>query len=138
MITNKNLQINSVKIKNNVIELIRNSGLNEIAERLSYLDNLPINDSLDKPLTLESLQGFAIFILNSEKMPKTRLSASPNGFLNAEWDAGADSLSMEFLDENEIRFAAIFYSGLSRQHMSGKVSIDNMNRINKSLLEYFL
>ena len=138
MIKGKKLQINSAETKNEIIEIIRDSGLNEIAKYLSYLDNLPIDDPLDKPLMLESLQGFATFIVNRKNMPKTRLSASPNGFLNAEWDVGEDRLSMEFLDENGIRFAAIFYSELPRQHISGETSIDNMTRINKSLLEYFL
>ena len=136
MINSKN-QINNIETKNEIIDIIRKSSLNEIADRLSYLDNLPIDDPLDKPLLLKSLQGFVTFI-NKKNIPKTRLSTSPNGFLNAEWDVGKDSIAIEFLDQNRIRFAAIFYSELPRQHINGEISINNMNRINKSLLEYFL
>ena len=128
---------NNTTAKNKLIDIIDCDGLCEIAERLSYLDNLPIDDPLDKPLMLKSLEGFATFVLSRESMPKTRLSVSPNGFLNAEWDVNEDSLAMEFLDENSIRFAVILYSELPRQHINGEISIDNMIKINKSLLERF-
>lgn len=128
---------NNTTAKNKLIDIIDCDGLCEIAERLSYLDNLPIDDPLDKPLMLKSLEGFATFVLSRESMPKTRLSVSPNGFLNAEWDVGEDRLAMEFLDENSIRFAVILYSELPRQHINGEISIDNMIKINKSLLERF-
>lgn len=128
---------NNTTAKNKLIDIIDCDGLCEIAERLSYLDNLPIDDPLDKPLMLKSLEGFATFVLSRESMPKTRLSVSPNGFLNTEWDVGEDRLAMEFLDENSIRFAVILYSELPRQHINGEISIDNMIKINKSLLERF-
>ena len=130
------IQINNTA-KNKLINMIDCDGLCKIAERLSYLDNLPIDDSLDKPLMLKSLEGFATLVLSRESIPKTRLSISPNGFLNAEWDINEDRLAMEFLDENNIRFAVILYSELPRQHINGEISINNMIKINKSLLERF-
>ena len=131
------VQINSAKNKSAIISLINNSGQNAIAERLLYLDKLPISKPDDKPITLESLRGFASFIIDRWKVLKPRISISPDGLVNAEWDKDNGTLAMEFSEMDRIRFAAIFYSESTPQHTSGVLSIDNMTEIHKSLIKRF-
>ena len=131
------VQINSAKNKNSIIDIINDSGLNAIAERLLYLDKLPVSDPDDRSIALESLRGFASFIVDRPRFPKPRISISPDGLVNAEWDKDHDTLAMEFSEANGVRFAAIFYSESAPQHTSGILSTDNMTAINKSLIERF-
>ena len=83
-------------------------GMSSIVDRLTYLYKLAEDDSDEKPIALESLRRFAIFLMSSRRLSDPQIGTSLDGFAHAVWrvsDYGI--LAMDFLPSGNVRFAAI-------------------------------
>ena len=112
-------------------------GQKVVADRLLYLEELPIEDKYDST-SLESLRGFASFVLSKPTFLSPRIGTGPDGLISAEWDKDNDSLAVEFINYDEVRFVALFHSSDPKHVTSGRLTLQKMLIVNKSLLEYFL
>lgn len=117
-----------------IIATLRLFGLDAAANRLTYLHSLMDDlDPDDKPLNLESLRQFAIFLMG-ERIPKNpQIGMTPNGTLQAEWRIGTRGLlAMEFLASGKIRYAGISApaaAGVNRDVANGSMSADKIASI---------
>ena len=83
-------------------------GMSSIVDRLTYLYKLAEDDPDEKPIVLESLRRFAIFLMSSRRLSDPQIGTSLDGFAHAVWrvsDYGI--LAMDFLPSGNVRFAAI-------------------------------
>ncbi len=109
--------------ENEIVEVLRSHGLNEVATRLVQLIEM-LDEEPDEPdLEIESLQSFAELFVEETHLPVPEIGASPEGFVEAEWritpsgngranpnerywGRGDGVLAMKFLPTGLIRFAA--------------------------------
>lgn len=130
-------EIQNTKTNKDVIDIIDRIGPGGFAQKLLELEKLPVPDK-DEPISLESLKGFADFLLTIPTCPKPTMTISPDGLLNVEWDNEPDSLAIEFLNAADVQFAALFNSDSKPHATSGKVTLNKLLTIHISLLDYFL
>ena len=104
-----------------IIALLRRSGLAGVADRLGYLRQLELEleheqeDAGDLPLALDSLRELARFLMDERWLPEPEIGVSGDGLAHAEWrfpeipatTGGNGLLVMEFLCSGRVRFAAI-------------------------------
>ncbi len=92
-----------------IVAILRLFGLDEIADRLGYLQRTVADDPDEQPLALESLRGLALFLMGERQLPDPQIAVSPEGNAQIEWRVGENGiLAMEFLPvDSLIRFAAI-------------------------------
>ena len=99
---------NATKLEE-IVAVIKRFSSSSIADRLTYLHDLPIDDPSEKPIDLESLRNFAFFITNIPHLPYPQIDISPDGLVNVEWDiADYCILAMEFMPSDDVRFAVVF------------------------------
>lgn len=90
-----------------VIAALKHIGQEPIADRLVYLHDVVADDLDEKPIDLESLRQFALFIYRNQ-LPDPQIGTSVDGFVHAEWrieDQGI--LAMVFLPSGSIEFVAM-------------------------------
>ena len=89
--------------------MLRRYGLGAIADRLSYLHGLAVDDPDEQTIAVDSMRELALFLMSERKLPDPQIGISPAGFAQAEWQVGERGiLAMEFLPcDGLIRFAAI-------------------------------
>ena len=100
-----------------IIAMLRRSGLTGVADRLGYLRQLEHEeeDADDLPLALDSLRELAQFLMDERWLPEPEIGVSADGLAHAEWrfpeipaiTGGNGLLVMEFLCSGRVRFAAI-------------------------------
>ena len=100
-----------------IIAMLRRSGLAGVADRLGYLRQLEHEqeDADDLPLALDSLRELARFLMDERWLPEPEIGVSGDGLAHAEWrfpeipatTGGNGILVMEFLCSGRVRFAAI-------------------------------
>ena len=103
-------------------EALRQSGLDESADRLDYLQRLADEDPDEEPLAVASLRQLASFLMDERQLGQPEIGVGPNGVALAQWrvmDGGI--LAMEFLGSGLIRFAGTSGPG-SRDGESLRVS----------------
>ena len=89
-----------------MIEVLRESGLNESSERLRYLQRLADEDPDEQPIAMESLQQLTAFLMDERELGQPEIGVSPNGVALAQWRImGGGILAMEFPGSGLIRFA---------------------------------
>ena len=113
-----------------VILVIRLFGQSSIANRLEYLHNLPVDEPYQKPINLESVQGFALFIMNNAYLPYPDIMVNPDGHVTIEWEvAECGALILEFISLESVEYLEVpqqSESGFQRQYNSGITSIDDL------------
>lgn len=131
----KRVEIQNIKSKKDLVDIIRKLGQKAVADHLSYLDTLDIFNTNHEPLVLESLQGFTIFVLDREKFPVPEINLGTNGVLVATWkNKKYGTLSIQFLDEKYIRF---IFNLFDKESIIGTLTQHSMYDINKTLIERF-
>ena len=124
--------INNAMKQEEIIGGIKLLGCDSIADRLEYLYSLPIDGPDEKPIVFESLHTFALFIVDHTALPEPRVSISPDGLVNAEWDqSGCDVITMEFLPSSEIRFVRLPRSSefKNQKYVAGVLPLDDIEGI---------
>ena len=109
-----------------IILVIKCFGRTPIANRLHYLYDLPTDEPNQKPMNLESLKGFALFIMNNTHLPYPDITLNPDGCITVEWYAVDHStLILEFLSSELVEYLAVPpESAHPGQYSSGVSSID--------------
>ena len=106
-----------------IIVALQRSGLNEIAERITYLEKLQADDPDEPAMTLDSLRELAQFLVTERKLPKPKISVSPDGLAHAQWRLRSRGLvAMQFKPSGDIRFSAIsrpWQAGIRREAVHG-------------------
>lgn len=91
-----------------IIRLLRESGFKQIADRLTYLQQLPRNDPEEPSMRMDSMKALAGFLMTERSLPEPEIGISPGGLAQIEWRIPPDGiLAMEFPPGNLIRFAAV-------------------------------
>ena len=106
-----------------IIVALRRSGMDEVAERLTYLRSVEADDPDETAMSLESLRELARFLVSERKLPRPRISVSPDGLAHAEWRLRSRGLlAMQFKPTGDIRFSAIsrpWQDGIRREVLHG-------------------
>ncbi len=85
---------------------LRDSGLEESADRLGYLQRLADEDPDEEPIATASLRHLTSFLLDERHLGQPEIGVSPHGVALAQWRVvGNGILAMEFLGSGLIRFA---------------------------------
>ena len=85
---------------------LKDSGLEESADRLGYLQRLADEDPDEEPIAIASLRHVTSFLMDERHLGQPEIGVSPHGVALAQWhvmDGGI--LAMEFLGSGLIRFA---------------------------------
>ena len=91
-----------------IIRLLRESGFEQIADRLTYLQQLAKNDPEEPSMRMDSMRALAGFLMTERSLPAPEIGISPGGLAQIEWRIPPDGIvAMEFLPGNLIRFAAV-------------------------------
>ena len=113
-----------------VILVIRLFGQPSIADRLDYLHSLPVDEPYQKPMNLESVKGFTLFIMNNAYLPYPDIVVNPDGHVTIEWDvAGRGTLILEFISLEHVEYLEVPQqpeSAHHNQYRSGSTSIDDV------------
>ena len=89
-----------------VTEVLRQSGLEESADRLGYLLRLAYKDPDEEPIAISSLRHLTSFLMDERHLGQPEIGVSPLGVALAQWRVmGNGVLAVEFLDSGLIRFA---------------------------------
>lgn len=124
-------QITLTKSCKDVVAMMEQGNVNpQITKRITYLDGLAADDPDEPPITLESLQRFAAFIMARRHLPCPRIGLTHEGFVEIAWDTSdGDMLSMYFLPMGDIRFATILATSEStprQRSLGGLLPPDGM------------
>ena len=85
---------------------LRESGLEQSADRLGYLQRLADEDPDEDPIAIASLRHLTSFLMDQRHLGQPDIGVSPDGVALAQWRVtGNGILAMEFLDSGLIRFA---------------------------------
>lgn len=85
---------------------LRESGLDESADRLGYLQCLADEDPDEEPIAIASLRHLTSFLMDERHLGQPEIGVSPHGVALAQWRVlGSGILAMEFLGSGLIRFA---------------------------------
>ncbi len=111
-----------------IIAVLRLFGLDAIADRLSYLQQLVEDDPDEPSMSIESLRALALFLMSERQLPDPRIGVTPDGLAQIEWRFPTNGiLAMEFLSSGLIRFAAISapaQRGVERLSVNGTLPKD--------------
>ena len=112
-----------------IVLVISHFGRSPIADRLYYLHGLPIDEPYQKPMNLESVKGFALFIMNNAYLPYPDIMVNPDGRVTIEWDVvGHGTLILEFLSSEYVEYLDVLEQSepvRQRQYSSGVSPIDS-------------
>ena len=85
---------------------LRESGLEQSADRLGYLQRLADEDPDEEPISVASLRHLTAFLMDEQNLGQPEIGVSPDGVALAQWRVmGNGVLAMEFLNSGFIRFA---------------------------------
>ena len=91
-----------------IVAATRLGGWNTISDKLTDIHNLIAEETEKGPMELESLRNLILFITNNHKLQNPEIGITPSKFAYAEWRiSNRGILSMEFLPDGKVRFAAI-------------------------------
>lgn len=87
-------------------EALRESGLEESADRVRYLQRLADEDPDEEPIAIASLRHLASFLVDERHLGQPEIGVSPHGVALAQWRVvGNGILAVEFMGSGLIRFA---------------------------------
>ena len=109
-------QIENAKEPEEVIGALAFLGFTDVAERLVYLHKIVKEE--DESIILESLQGFALFMVREHKLPHPEIGITSDGFIQAVWRKPKyGTLAMNFLPSGDVTFAIVSYQQVPEAHM---------------------
>ena len=90
------------------MDVLKSSGLDPVADRLTYLHQEIAGSPDETPLNLESLKKMSLFIMRWEELPTPQISVSPDGLAHMEWHiAERGVLIMVFSPSDMVKIVAI-------------------------------
>lgn len=123
-------QLKNVATVGDIIFLIKYFGRLSVAKRLHYLHSIPIDESYENPMSLESVKGFALFIVDNMYLPYPDITVNPEGHVMIEWGmVGHDKLILEFLSSKHVEYLHVLQqseSAQQRRYSSGVTDIDDI------------
>lgn len=118
-----------------IILVIKYFGWSSIADRLYHLYDLPVDEPYENPMNLESVKGFALFIMNNMHLPYPDITVSSDGRVAIEWDVvDHGGLILHFLSSEHVEYLEVLQQSESahqKQYNSGVSSIDTVTDIIK-------
>ncbi len=85
---------------------LRESGLEQSADRLGYPQRLADEDPDEEPIATASLRHLTLFLMDERHLGQPEIGVSPDGVALAQWRVtGNGIMAMEFLGSGLIRFA---------------------------------
>jgi len=85
---------------------LKESGLEQSADRLGYLQRLADEAPDEEPIAIASLRHLTSFLMDERHLGQPEIGVSPDGMALAQWRVmGNGVLAMEFLNSGLIRFA---------------------------------
>ena len=124
-------QIALTKSCKDVVAIMGQGGVDpRITKRIAYLDGLAADDPDEPPVSLESLQRFAAFVVTRRHLLYPLIGLTPDGFIEAVWDTSdGDMLTMDFLPVGDVRFAVLLATSESeprQRSLGGLLPPDDM------------
>lgn len=90
-----------------VIDALEGYGLVAIADRLKYLYDVTEEDEED--VKLNSLRGFAVFIINNRNVHTPQITVTDDGLIQAVWKHPQQgTLVMDFQESDDIAFTLLY------------------------------
>ncbi len=88
-----------------VIDMARRAGLGGVADRISYLHKLPLENDAD-PMDPDSARSLVSFLIkHHQKLPETGITLNPEGHVHGEWIFTKDSdMAAQFLPSGDVWF----------------------------------
>lgn len=93
------------------------------------IDNLHDPDEWDDSDRLTQLDSFKTFlrtILQLGPLPRMSIGISHEGHVLAGWKTGEDTLSLEFLPQDDIRWSVVRYADGNRESAAGRTSLQRL------------
>ncbi len=113
-----------------VINELREYGFVGIANRLTYLYNVTEEDEED--IKLDSLRGFATFVIKSRDMYPPQITVTDDGLIQAVWKHQQQgTLVMDFQESGDIAFTLLYGrwdQGTKRRKLIGELPPDQAMR----------
>ena len=130
----------NITSEHDVINAIRSCGLSQVADRLNYLCNLPVDEQHEAPIQIESLYLFAHFVMERLWLPYPQITVSPDGYINTEWTIEKHGdLAMEFMPSGVIRFSILYRSlNATPKFINGVQDVDEVIRIIKPFIDQLI
>ena len=96
---------------NDVIDILKRTGLDAIVNHLTYLKKLTDKETDEKPMDVKSLQNAARFIIENRQWTSPQIVISAEGLTYLRWKIGEKGvLAMVFLPSALVRFTAILHN----------------------------
>lgn len=113
-----------------VIDMARRAGLGKVADRISYLYNLPV-DNDDDPMDPDSARSLVSFLIkHHQELPETGITMNPEGHVHGDWEFAEDiDVEVQFLPSGDVWFdyeSKDADTGYFRSRESGTVTPDDM------------
>lgn len=125
LISNYTNEVVSVSNREVVIDLIKQFGMGQAADRLVYLDSLSREDPDEGHIGLESLRHLAIFMLE-RRLPVPNIGVAPGGVAHAVWWPQDGILSADFMPDGMVEFAAVLPGQNGEWSADGVIAPDGM------------
>lgn len=125
MISNHTNEVVSVSDREVVIDLIRQFGMGQAADRLVYLNSLSREDPDEEPIGLESLRHLAVFMLE-RRLPVPNIGVVQGGVAHAVWWPQDGILSADFMPDGTVEFAAVLPGQNGEWSADGVTALDGM------------
>ena len=113
-----------------VIDMARRAGLGEVADRVDYLYNLPLENGAD-PMDPDSARSLVSFLVkHHQELPMPGITMNPEGHVHGDWEFTEDSnVTVQFLPSGDVRFAHASRdadTGFFRARERGTITPDDM------------
>ena len=113
-----------------IVAAIRYGGWSAIADRLTYLRGLALEDPDEIPIQIESLRNFALFVANRQQrqLPEPQIGVNPDGFACTEWRiANHGILAMDFLQAKsgrQVKLSMAYATSHDDSNLAGWQSLE--------------
>lgn len=88
-------------------------------------------EDTDRPVALDSFTNFLRLALQTGPITGMSIGVSPEGHFLVGWIDGRDSLSLEFVGSDEVRWAVVRYIGEQRESAVGRTNRERLPHILK-------
>ena len=113
-----------------VIDMARRAGLDKVADRISYLHKLPLENGAD-PMNPDSARSLVSFLIkHQQELPEAGITLNPEGHVHGDWEFTRDSdVEVQFLPSGDVWFMYLDIdqdTGSLRTREEGTMAPDDM------------
>jgi hypothetical protein len=98
-------------------------------EKIDLLHNPDDWENSDRLADLESFRTFLRTILQLGPLKKMNLGISSDGYMLAGWKRGDDTLALEFLPKDEIRWSTVQHINGTRESAAGRARLERLQTV---------